>query len=314
MTVMTTTAGALFEQLGGYRAPPQTQVFEAPVIDATPKKTAAGTTYLTEPGVALFVLPQVSVEALRGFLRGFGEELGFEEYLDDDELEEPGALVSKVAGQLCYLSLGEGRTKNVDIDKYLGNIRSSRHGSVVEHPNYSFIIYGASRAYTHEHVRHRVGWAYSQVSQRFVDGSTLRFVERPEYVGDEYLHDMFVEDIDRAALRYNQIAEYLVKKQAAGDQLLTGEKKRDLRKKVNSCARSRLPNETEAPIIVTANVRSLRHFFEMRAAGPADIEIRAVALRMFLCAKAIEPTHFTDYSIVTLPDGTHAVSTPNMKV
>jgi thymidylate synthase (FAD) len=163
-------------------------------------------------------------------------------------------------------------------------------------------------------VRHRVGWAYSQVSQRFVDGTTLRFVERPEYVADATLHGWFEEDIDRAAARYGQIAEYLVGKQAAGDQLLQGEKRRDLRKKVNSCARSRLPNETEAPIIVSCNPRSLRHFIEMRAAGPADIEIRAVALRMFLCAQAIEPTLLSDYDVITLPDGTNAVAGKNIKV
>lgn len=305
----------LFEKMGGSYTVPVETSFRAVTMDTKPKATAAGTSYFTEPGVALFVRPQLNVEGIRGFLQGFDEELEFEEYLEDDEIRgEPGAELSKVAGQLCYLSFGPERTRNADVGKYLDKIRADRHGSVLEHPNYTFLFYGASRAFTHELVRHRVGIAYSQVSQRYVDGKTLRFVERAEYQADEILHKWFERRIDNAVLDYNLIAERLVELQSQGSQLLTGEKKRDLRKKVNSCARSCLPNETEAPIIVTANVRSLRHLFEMRAAGPAEMEIRGAALRAFLCVRAIEPNQFSDYHVITLNDGTNAVATEYRKV
>lgn len=312
---MSTNPQELFDSMGGARSVNVETSFPAVCMDAKPKKTAVGTSYFTEPGVSLFVRPQLNVEGLRGFIESFDDELGFEAYLDDDEIhDQPGAEISKIAGQICYLALGSERTKNANAGAYLEKIRGERHGSILEHPNYTFIFYGASRAFTHELVRHRVGIAYSQVSQRYVDGKTLRFVERKEYQDDTLLHGWFENRIDNAVFEYNRIAERLIARQQLGDQLLQGEKKRDLRKKVNSCARSCLPNETEAPIIMTANVRTLRHLFEMRAAGPAEMEIRGVALRAFLCVRAIEPLQFADYEVVTLEDGTNAVANTNRKV
>jgi flavin-dependent thymidylate synthase len=167
---------------------------------------------------------------------------------------------------------------------------------------------------THELVRHRQGVAYSQVSQRYVDGSCLRFVERPEYQADPQLHAAFESWIDRCVQEYNTRAELLLALQKGGLDLLTGEKKRDLRKKVNQCARSVLPNEVEAPIVVTTNLRALRHIIEMRADSPADIEIRAVAGMLYECALSFVPNLLDDYKRVELPDGVPALSTEHRKV
>ena len=153
-------------------------------------------------------------------------------------------------------------------------------------PEFTFLIYGISRSLTHELVRHRAGFGFSQVSQRYVDSKhskTLRFVERPEYQSDEELHNLFVARIERAAKEYEEKAELLLNKQHDGWKLLSGDKKSDLRKKVNQCARSLLPNETEAPIVVTANIRAWRHFIEQRANERAEIEIRELAVCIFLC-------------------------------
>ena len=43
------------------------------------------------------------------------------------------------------------------------------HGSVLEHAVWNFIIAGVNRSYTHELIRHRTGFGYSQFSQRYVD-------------------------------------------------------------------------------------------------------------------------------------------------
>ena len=53
--------------------------------------------------------------------------------------------------------------------EYLDNIKKQGHGSVLEHANYSLLLEGVSRSLTHELVRHRAGFAYSQLSQRYVD-------------------------------------------------------------------------------------------------------------------------------------------------
>lgn len=273
-----------------------------------------GVYYLTRPGVVLLARPTVNLQGLAGFLDGFDESLHFPEYLDDPTPLPEGAQLSKIAGQVCYMSFGPRRTFNAQAGRYFDNLKSSGHGSVFEHASYSFLLYGISRSVTHEIVRHRAGFGYSQLSQRFVSGRMLRFVERPEYQQDELFHTQFLERIERASAEYAALSSRLLEMQQAGAQILSAEAKTDLRKKVQQCARSVLPNETEAPMVMTGNARAWRHFLEMRASAHAEIEIRELALRVFLCLYKTDPVLFSDYRLEKLPDGTYAVKTEFEKV
>ncbi|HZT44101.1 MAG TPA: FAD-dependent thymidylate synthase [Chthonomonadaceae bacterium] len=285
-----------------------------PVVPAPSYATERGTPYLRTPGVALLARPQVAIENLADFLGGFNPDLNFAQYLDDPTPLPPAAQLCKAAGQICYASFGPKRTMNADAVRYFQNMKESGHGSVLEHAVFSFLFYGISRSVTHELVRHRAGFGFSMISQRYVSGRVLRFVERPEYQGDAELHARFEQRIDMAAEEYEEIAERLLQQQKAGSALLSGEARTDLRKKVQQAARSVLPNETEAPIVTTANVRAWRHFIEMRANPHAEIEIRALAFRVYLCLAAVEPILFGDYRITALPDGTFGVETDFPKV
>jgi thymidylate synthase (FAD) len=213
----------------------------------------------------------------------------------------------------CYASFGPRRTTNENAAAYFGRLTSAGHGSVLEHASFSFLLYGISRSVTHELVRHRAGAGFSQVSQRYVSGGVLRFVERPEYQEDEELHRLFEERADRAAAEYEAMAETLLERQEGGASMLSADYKTDARKKVQQTARSLLPNETEAPMVFTGNVRALRHIIEMRADAHAESEIRGLALRLFLCLRTADPILFGDYEIGDLPDGTVTVSTKNRK-
>lgn len=285
-----------------------------PTIASPVFRTERGTLYLRAPGVALLAKPQVALDSLADFLRGFPPELEFGAYLEDATSLTPGVQVCKIAGQLCYLSHGPKRTPNAQAARYFRNIKESGHGSVLEHASFTFLFYGVSRSVTHELVRHRAGVGISQVSQRYVDGSKLRFVERPEYQADSELHTQFEQRIDRAAAEYEDLAQILHRRQIGGDPLLSAEARTDLRKKVQQAARSVLPNETEAPIVVTANARAWRHILEMRANPHAELEIRELAFRAYLCLVTAEPILFDDYRVVTLPDGTFGVETDCPKV
>jgi len=276
--------------------------------------TKEKTAYLKNPGLALISKPDVDISGISDFLEGFPKDYEFIKYLKDLVKLPPAEKLTKVAGQTCYMSFGPKRTWNKDAQKYFDNIILSGHGSVMEHANFSFLIWGVSRSFTHEIVRHRAGCAYSQVSQRYVSGRVLRFVERAEYQKDKHLHQLFEERIDRAYKEYSKMADYLYSKQEKGDKILSGDEKTDLRKKVQQVSRSLLPNETEAPIVVTANVRAWRHMINMRASNHAEVEIRNVFFNIYKILKEVSPMLFKDFKIVHLPDGTYSVKTGFPKV
>ena len=298
----------LFQELGG------AQAGGFPALHAAHSNSDAGTPYLTQPGVALAAKPQVHLPGLLPFFQGFDPSLEFDRYLQDPQSLPSGTQLCKVAGQTCYASFSPRRTMNAEAGRYFQNLMSSGHGSVLEHANFSFFIYGVSRSLTHELIRHRAGFGYSQLSQRYVSGRVLRFVERPEFQDGGELHQKFLQRIDRAYAEYHEIAEKLLQEQQAGTAILSAEVKTDLRKKVNQAARAVLPNETETLLVATANARAWRHFIEMRASAHSELEIRALAVRVFLCLRMIEPILFGDYELKVLPDGTQSVSTATPKV
>ena len=303
----TERARQLFEELGG------TVKDGFPTIHSQVHHTNAGTPFLRRPGVVVLAKPQTNVAGLAGFLEGFDPELRFPEYLEDPTELPDSSQLCKTAGQVCYGSFGPRRTTNENAAAYFERLTSAGHGSVLEHATFNFLLYGISRSVTHELVRHRAGTAFSQISQRYVSGTVLRFVERPEYQGDEELHKDFEERADRAAAEYEAMAELLLERQEGGASMLTADFKTDARKKVQQTARSLLPNETEAPMVFTGNVRALRHIIEMRAEAHAESEIRNLAVRLFLCLRTVDPILFGDYEIGKLSDGTYTVSTEYRK-
>ena len=300
-------AEELFESLGG-RVQDGFPAIHSPVFH-----TPAGTAYLKSPGVVVLTRPRTNVRGLDGFLEGFDPALRFPEYLDDPTELPDSSQLCKAAGQLCYASFGPRRTTNENAASYFERLTSAGHGSVLEHASFSFLLYGISRSVTHELVRHRAGAAFSQISQRYVSGAVLRFVERPEYQDDEELHRLFEERADGAAAGYEEMAGRLLDRQGEGHAMLSADQKTDARKKVQQTARSLLPNETEAPMVFTGNVRALRHIIEMRADAHAESEIRGLALRLFLCLRTADPILFGDYEIADLPDGTVTIGTRNRK-
>lgn len=282
-----------------------------PFIPSPASATGAGTPYLQAAGIAMLARPEVALDTLEDFLSGF-DALHFRNYIQDAAIS-PAAQLCKTAGQTCYMSFGPKRTWNEDAGRYFRNIMESGHGSVLEHACFTLLLYGVSRSLTHELVRHR-HFSFSQVSQRYVSGRILRFVERPEYQGDAELHQLFEQRIDRAAEEYEVLAERLLTRQKEGAALLAADARTDLRKKVQQTARSLLPNETEAPVVVTGNVRAWRHFLEMRATAHAEAEIRNTAFRCYLCLAAAEPLLFEDYEVVDLGGGAQGLDTAYRKV
>lgn len=287
---------------------------EFPSIHPQVFHTEHGTPYLKEPGLVLITAPATNLSGMQGFLDGYDPEYSFSEYLDDPVVLPPGELAVKAAGQICYASFGKQRTMNENSTKYIENLLSSGHGSVLEHANYGILMYGVSRSLTHELVRHRAGMGFSQLSQRYVSGRVLRFVERREFQGNDDLHKKFESRIDRASQEYESLSEELLQLQNEGNEVLSAEAKTDRRKKVQQSARALLPNETETVIVATGNARAWRHILNMRASEHAETEIREAAFRAYLILNKVSPGLFGDFEPYQLTDGTWAVKTPYPKV
>jgi len=62
-------------------------------------------------------------------------------------------------------------------------------------------------------------------------------------------------------------------------------------------ARNCLPNCTETYLVMTANIRAIRHFISMRGAKAADEEIRNLAMVIAETMRHHEPNLFQDLTI-----------------
>ena len=234
-------------------------------------------------------------------------------FLDDNEVagwntdsSVAGEKLAEIAGRICYMSYLKPRPGGNHA--YLERLLEVKHGSVLEHSVWNFIITGVSRSFTHELVRHRAGFGYSQLSQRYVDESDTDFVEPDCIANDPALHKLWEETVTNTLDAYIKLVDGLEKQfEEVEDRTLR-------RKMARQAARSVLPNATETKIFVTVNSRALRHFIELRANEHADVEIRAVAIRMLELVQKEAPNIFGDYKIQSLEDGTRIAVTEYRKV
>jgi thymidylate synthase (FAD) len=217
-----------------------------------------------------------------------------------------GERLAEFAGRLCYMSQRNPASRATR--EYLENIKRQGHGSVLEHASYSVLFEGVSRSLTHELVRHRAGWAYSQLSQRYVDESEANFVVPPAIVGDEALETAWREQIDAAQRSYVALVERLMEKYGwVADKV-------HRRKMAREAARGVLPNSTETKIVVTGNARAWRTMLELRASEGAELEIRRLAVAALRLLQAEAPAFFSDFEIYSAEDRREAARLTYHKV
>jgi thymidylate synthase (FAD) len=226
-------------------------------------------------------------------------------------------LLTETAGRVCYMSFAKPRPGGNQA--YLHHIKEVGHGSVLEHGVWNLLFTGVSRSLTHELVRHRAGFGYSQLSQRYVDESVAEYVEPDIIANDPELHAIWQSAVRDLHAAYLKLAEGLTAKlkqpdSAAKAMLPPEAKATDIRKAARQAARSVLPNATETKIFVTANARALRHFLEQRGSRHAEPEIRKLANVLVQVLQQDSPNLFGDYERVPLPDGTFEVVTKFPKV
>jgi thymidylate synthase (FAD) len=158
------------------------------------------------------------------------------------------------------------------------------------------LIEGVSRSLTHELVRHRAGWAYSQLSQRYVDESVADFVMPPAIIGDEPLEQAWKTQVESAQATYVSLVDQLMQRYSwVADKV-------HRRKMAREAARAVLPNATETKIVATANVRAWRTMLELRSSEGAEMEIRRFAIMALRLMQTEAPAMFSDFEIYTAED------------
>jgi thymidylate synthase (FAD) len=207
-----------------------------------------------------------------------------------------GERIAEYAGRLCYMS--QRNPANRTTAEYLQNILKQGHGSVFEHSTYVLLIEGISRSCSHELVRHRAGFGYSQLSQRYVDESHAAFVVPPAILGDARLETDWRMQIEQAQTAYVAAVEALTTKYEWVEDRV------HRRKLAREAARSVLPNATEVKIVVSANVRAWRTMLELRLGEGAELEIRRMAVASLRILQEQAPALFADFEIYRASDGT----------
>jgi len=246
---------------------------------------------ITRPTVAVIGRTQFDRPALQPYLDAIGSP-GWQ-----SDAATGGDAIAEVGGRLCYQSFGSPRPGGNQA--YLDRIKSEGHGSVLEHASWSLLITGVSRTLTHEMVRHRAGFAYSQRSQRYCDDATIGFVMPPilsdvwEETGgrDHPQIQAWIESCKAAVATYQDLTDSL--ESASGLPLSATTQ----RKAIRSAARSVLPGCTATEILVTANARAWRHFLDLRGSIHADAEIRRLAIAILAVLKVESPEIYGDYIV-----------------
>jgi thymidylate synthase (FAD) len=217
-----------------------------------------------------------------------------------------GEKLAEFAGRLCYMS--QRNPANRTTRDYLENIKRQGHGSVLEHASYTLLLEGISRSLTHELVRHRAGFAYSQLSQRYVDESEANFVVPPAIVGDEALERSWREQMESAQRSYVALVDELMARYGwVADKV-------HRRKMAREAARGVLPNSTETKIVVTGNARAWRTMLELRSSEAAELEIRRLAVAIVRLFGGLAPGLFSDFDVYTAEDRREAARISYHKV
>lgn len=217
-----------------------------------------------------------------------------------------GERLSEFAGRLCYMS--QANPAKRPTREYLDNIKKQGHGSVLEHANYSVLVEGVSRSLTHELVRHRAGFAYSQLSQRYVDESNAAFVVPPAIIGEAQLEQAWREQIESAQKTYVSLVEQLMERYGwVADRV-------HRRKMAREAARAVLPNATETKVVVTGNVRAWRTMLELRSSEGAEMEIRRFAVATLRLLQREAPGFFSDFVVYVADDRREAARVEFHKV
>jgi len=179
------------------------------------------------------------------------------------------------AGRTAYKS--EDKITDGSAKKFISKIMNFKHESVIEHFSITVRVI-CDRGVTHEIVRHRLA-SYTQESTRYVNyskgkyGNEITLIEPIFWDKDSEKYKIWKKAMENAEKSYMDLLALKATPQEA---------------------RSVLPNSLKTEILMTMNLRSWRHFFELRCHKAAHPQMREIAIPMLEEFKKQVPVIFDD--------------------
>ena len=186
----------------------------------------------------------------------------------DDEINAK-AIIKKVerACRTCYRS--EDKIEEGSAERLIRSCIKRGHHSILEHGSVTFRIV-CDRGVSHEIVRHRIA-AYSQESTRYCNYSQEKFGNELTFIYPSWVPEDRNEKSANPKWLMLQEACDRIEKLYFG-MLSHGAKPED--------ARALLPNCLRTELVMTMNIRELRHFLKLRLSKAAHPDIRIIAAQM----------------------------------
>ena len=184
-------------------------------------------------------------------------------------------LKCELAARNCYKS--EDKISEGSAEKLIRGCIKRGHESVIEHASVTFRMI-CDRGVTHELVRHRMA-SYSQESTRYVNyqNNDMQFIY-PYWIG-RVRDDCSVSQMTAEEQQYYYMWSML--NAAAREAEENYKHMIELGAKPQE-ARAVLPNMIKTDIVVTMNMREIRHFIKLRASKAAHPDIRILARELLI--------------------------------
>jgi thymidylate synthase (FAD) len=197
-------------------------------------------------------------------------------------------------GRVCYKS--EDKITEESAHYFVKILIERGHEAMIEHFNIS-VKFICDRGVSHEIVRHRIA-SFAQESTRYCnygnsdDGCTfiipffLGECPKIEVTGDTACMKCETVNCNRYRAWKNAM-EFAEKRYL--ELLSLGATTQE--------ARSVLPNSLKTEIVMTTNLREWRHFFKLRCATTAHLQLQEVALPLLAELQRLIPVVFDDISV-----------------
>lgn len=178
-------------------------------------------------------------------------------------------------GRVCYKS--EDSITGDSANRFIRMIIKNGHESVLEHEKIT-VKFICDRGVSHEIVRHRIA-SYSQESTRYCNyhqdkfGSELTLIKPCFWEEGQEEYQIWKSNMQMIEDSYNKLISLGARPEEA---------------------RSILPNSLKTEIVVTMNMREMRHFLKLRTSPKAHPQMRQVACILLRELKEKLPVIFED--------------------